>query len=164
MLFDINDGVFLSYLRLSKIVLVNIAILDETGELDTRHKSNLKKIARLVLKELGVPKDSELSISFIDDARMRELNRTYRQLDRTTDVLSFPQNEGPDFTLLGDITISLDTAKRHSKSYGVTLHEELKKLIIHGSLHLLGHDHMKKKETQIMREKEKELSLIVKEL
>ena len=164
MLFDINDGVFLSYLRPSKIVVVNIAILDETGELDRKHKSRIKKIAQLVLKELGVPRDSELSISFVGDVRMRELNLTYRQIDRTTDVLSFPQNEGPDFTLLGDIIISLDTAKRHSKSYGVTLHEELKKLIIHGALHLLGHDHKKKKETRIMREKEKELSLIVKEL
>ncbi len=155
---------FLRLLRLSKIVSVNIAILDETTELDRKDKSNLKKIAKLVLKELGVPKDSELSISFTDDIKMRELNYTYRQIDRTTDVLSFPQSEGPDFTLLGDIIISLDTARRHSKSYGVTLHEELKKLIIHGILHLLGHDHKKKKETEIMREKEKELSLIVKEL
>lgn len=143
---------------------MKIAILDETGELSTKTKSDLKKIARLVLKELGVPKESELSITFIDDAHMRELNRSYRQIDRTTDVLSFPQSEGPDFTLLGDILISTDTAERHSKSYGVTLHEELKKLIIHGILHLLGHDHKKKKETEIMREKEKELSLLVKDL
>ena len=95
---------------------------------------------------------------------MRELNRNYRNIDRTTDVLSFPQGEGPDLTLLGDIVISLDTASRHSESYGVTLHEELKKLIIHGILHLLGHDHKKKKETQIMREKEMQLSLLVEDL
>jgi len=148
---------------MSKIVFVNIAILDETGELNRKDKSNLKKIARLVLKELGVPGDSELSISFTDDVKMRELNLSYRQIDRTTDVLSFPQDEGPDFTLLGDIIISLDTARRQREYYGVTLHEELKKLIIHGILHLLGHDHKKKKETQKMREKEKELSLIVNE-
>jgi len=105
-----------------------------------------------------------LSISFIDDTKMRELNLSYRSIDRTTDVLSFPQNEGPDFTILGDIIISLETARRHSKSYGITLQEELKKLIIHGILHLLGHDHKKKKETQIMREREKELFLIVTDL
>ena len=143
---------------------MNIAILDETGEIKSDYKKSLKKIARLVLKELDVPKDSELSITFTDDIKMRELNCSYRQIDRTTDVLSFPQSEGPDFTLLGDIIISIDTAQRHSKSYGFTLHEELKKLIIHGILHLLGHDHKKKKETHIMREKEKELSLIVKDL
>jgi len=143
---------------------MNVAILDEAGEFDCKYKSGINKIARRVLKELGVPGNAELSISFIDDVKMRELNRTYRQIDRTTDVLSFPQDGGSDFTLLGDVIISLDTARRHSKSYGVTLHEELKKLIIHGVLHLLGHDHKKKKETQIMRDKEKELSLIVKEL
>jgi len=143
---------------------MNIEILDETGELETKYKSTLKRIARVLLKELQLPKDSELCISFIDDIKMRELNQAYRQIDRTTDVLSFPQSEGPDFTLLGDIVISIQTAQRHSKAYGVTLHEELKKLIIHGTLHLLGHDHKKKKETQIMREKEEELSLIVKDL
>ena len=142
---------------------MKIGILDETGELDSKTKSRIKKIAHLVLKEQDVPGDCELSITFIDDTQMRELNRTYRKIDRTTDVLSFPQSEGPDFTILGDIIISLDTAERHSKSYGVTLHEELKKLIVHGILHLLGHDHKKKKETEIMREREKELSLLIKD-
>ncbi len=143
---------------------MKIGILDETSGLDSKTKSSIKKIARLVLKEQDVPGDCELSITFIDDAQMRELNRTYRKIDRTTDVLSFPQSEWPDFTILGDIIISLDTAERHSKSYGVSLHEELKKLIVHGILHLLGHDHKKKKETEIMREREKELSLLIKDL
>ena len=96
--------------------------------------------------------------------QMRELNRTYRGIDRTTDVLSFPQSEGPDFSILGDIIISVDTARRNAKTHGITLKMELKKLIIHGILHLLGYDHKKKKETQIMREKEKELSRLVKDL
>ena len=143
---------------------MRIGLLDETSELDTKTKSTLKKIARLVLKEMSVPKDSELSITFIEDTQMRELNRNYRKIDRTTDVLSFPQGEGPDFTILGDIVISIDTAQRHANKYGVTLHEELKKLLIHGILHLLGHDHKKKKETQIMREKEKELMTLVQDL
>jgi len=96
---------------------------------------------------------------------MRELNRSYRNIDRTTDVLSFAQGEGgPGYTLLGDVVISLDTAGRHSESYGNTLHEEIKKLIVHGILHLLGHDHKKKKDTQIMREKEAELLSGVKDL
>ena len=143
---------------------MKIGLIDQTRELDSKTKSAIKKIARIVLKELKVQKDTELSISFIDDVQMRELNRTYRNINRTTDVLSFPQREGPDFTLLGDIIISINTARRHADSYGVTFQEELKKLIIHGILHLLGHDHKKKKETQIMREKEKELAIIVKDL
>ena len=149
---------------MSKLVCVNIDILDETGGLEAKYTETLRKIARLVLKELRLPKDSELGITFIGDSQMRELNRKYRGIERTTDVLSFPQNEGPDFTILGDIVISIETAERHSKTYGVTLHEELKKLIIHGTLHLIGHDHKKKKETEIMRDKESELGLIVKDL
>ena len=143
---------------------MKIALLDDLRELDSAHKSALKKAARVVLKEHRVPSQSELSITIINDPQMRELNRTYRNIGRTTDVLSFPQDEGPDFTLLGDVVISIDTARRQSDSYGVTLHEELKKLIIHGILHLLGYDHKKKKEAEIMREKERELTLLVRDL
>lgn len=95
---------------------------------------------------------------------MRELNRIWRNIDRTTDVLSFPQEGGPDYSLLGDIVISLDTAKRQSKSYGNTVHEEIKKLLIHGILHLLGYDHEKKKEKDIMREQETNFMLLTKDL
>ncbi|NIS09445.1 MAG: rRNA maturation RNase YbeY, partial [Candidatus Dadabacteria bacterium] len=83
-------------------------------------------------------------------------NKTYRNINRATDVLSFPQ-DGPDFSILGDILISVDTAKRHADKYGNSLEYEIKKLLVHGILHLLGYDHKKKKETMIMREKEKEL-------
>ncbi len=85
-------------------------------------------------------------------------------MDRTTDALTFPQGEGPGHTLLGDIIISLDTARRHSVSYGNTPEEEIKKLIVHGILHLLGHDHKKKKEKEAMRQKENELLTVLKEL
>ncbi len=148
----------------SKIRCMKIAIVDETEEIDSRYKSRLRKLANTVLENTDAPAKSELCISFIDDGRMRELNRTYRNIDRTTDVLSFPQGEGPGYTLLGDIVISLDTARRHSVSYGNTEHEEIKKLIVHGILHLLGYDHKKKKETEVMREKEKELLSVVEDL
>ena len=143
----------------SKIERMNVEVLDETGVIETGYKSVLKKIAKSVLKNLDAPGKSALCISFINDGRMRELNRTYRNIDRTTDVLSFPQGEGPGYTLLGDIVISLDTAKRHATSYGITTQEEIKILIVHGILHLLGYNHKKKKETEEMREKEKELLL-----
>jgi len=138
---------------------MQIAILDETRELESGFKASLKKIARTVLKSLDAPKNSELSISFIGDDKMRELNRTYRNIDRTTDVLSFPQGEEPDMTLLGDIIISLSTAERNSRRYGITREEEIKKLIVHGILHIFGYDHKKKKERDEMREKEKEILL-----
>ena len=81
---------------------------------------------------------------------MRILNREYRGVDRTTDVLSFPQTA--DFSIhdsrftihdyvLGDIVISLPKANRQAMEYGTTLNEELKRLLIHGLLHLIGYDH-----------------------
>jgi len=143
---------------------MKISISDETGLLGAAYKSALRKVASAVLRGMGLPSSAELSLSFIDDLSMRELNRQWRNIDRATDVLSFPQEGGPDFTLLGDIVISLETAERQSVRYGNTLHEEIKKLIVHGTLHLLGHDHKKKKEKEIMREEESRLMLLIKEL
>lgn len=145
-------------------MIVKISISDETGGLEAAYKKRLRKIAGAVLKHLGLPSGTELSLSFINDGRMRELNREWREIDRTTDVLSFPQGGGPDFTLLGDIVISIDTAKRHSIKYENTLHDEIKKLIVHGTLHLLGYDHKKKREKELMREKESRLMSSIKEL
>ncbi|MEW6145747.1 MAG: rRNA maturation RNase YbeY [Thermodesulfobacteriota bacterium] len=142
---------------------MKISISDETGGLGGAYKTRLRKIAGAVLEDMGLPSGTELSLSFINDGRMRELNRDWRNIDRTTDVLSFPQEGGPDYTILGDIVISLDTAERHSIKYGGTLHDELKKLIVHGVLHLLGYDHKKKREKEIMREMESLLLSSVKD-
>jgi len=84
---------------------------------------------------------------------MRALNRRHRGVDRTTDVLSFPQLEGFPFSpgtgtelMLGDIVINLHKAERQAKEYGVSFYDELKRLLIHGLLHLLGYDHEQGKE------------------
>jgi probable rRNA maturation factor len=142
---------------------MKISVSDETGGLGGASRTRLSKVAGRVLRQMGLPSGSELSLSFIDDRRMRELNRDWRNINRATDVLSFPQEGGPDYTILGDIVISLDTAERHSVRYGCTLHDELKKLIVHGVLHLLGYDHKKKKEKEIMREMESRLLSSVKD-
>lgn len=136
---------------------MNIAILDETAEISAGFKREIRKKSLKVLKALGAPKDSELSVTFIDDLKMRELNRDYRNIDRTTDVLSFPQEEGPGEILLGDIVISIQTSLRNSRRYGIEHEEEIIKLLVHGILHLFGYDHKKKKERDRMREKEKAL-------
>ena len=87
----------------------------------------------------------ELSILLVDDSAIQELNRQYRHKDSATDVLSFPQNEGdnsyghPD--ILGDVVISMETAARQALEHGLSLEQELGLLLIHGVLHLLGHDH-----------------------
>jgi len=135
---------------------MKITILDENNFFDKDEKKNIRSTVLKILTMLVQPKDSEICISFVDDETIRELNNSYRNINRATDVLSFPQ-DGPDFSILGDIVISVDTAKRHAVRYENTYEFEIKKLIVHGILHLLGFDHKKKKETIVMREKEKQL-------
>ncbi len=112
--------------------------------------------------ELHAKADNEVSVSLVDDEYIHRLNRHYRGVDRPTDVLSFAFDEGeeiPDIEgedhLLGDIIISIDTAKRQAEEYGHTFERELAFLAVHGTLHLLGYDHMEEEETKIMRAEEK---------
>ncbi len=87
---------------------------------------------------------SEVSLSIVDDREMHELNLRYRNVDRTTDVLSFPLEEerpkGP--CLLGDIVVSAPKARQQAEEYGHSLLREMSFLVVHGTLHLLGYDHM----------------------
>ena len=102
--------------------------------------------------------DCELSLLLTDDVKIQELNRTYRDLDKATDVLSFPQdedavNEAGD-TLLGDVVISVETAARQAKEHHLSFNEELILLAIHGILHLLGYDHERSpQDARIMQDK-----------
>lgn len=101
---------------------------------------------------------TELSILFVNDKIIREMNRSYRGKDKTTDVLSFPQmsfnNSGNETVvvapeqppLLGDIVINTYQAARQAEVYGVSLQSEIIRLLTHGFLHLLGYDHEKGKE------------------
>ncbi|SDZ19964.1 probable rRNA maturation factor [Proteiniborus ethanoligenes] len=112
----------------------------------------------LILENKGT--DYEISVSFVDDENIRELNRDYRGVDRATDVLSFPLDEDEfqipeDNILLGDIVISVETAKRQSEEYGHSLEREIAYLTAHSMFHLFGYDHMDEKDKKIMRDKEK---------
>ncbi len=110
--------------------------------------------------------DSELSVLLCDDAQIHELNREHRGKDKPTDVLSFPQAEfsaplsplpGHMLTLLGDVVISLDTAQRQADSRGRTLEEEVRFLLAHGVLHLVGYDHLNPDDKRIMTNKTRQL-------
>ena len=130
-----------------------IDILDENNFISKKNISNIKKKVKEILKYLNLSNKSEICISFVDDKTMRGLNKQYRNIDKATDVLSFTQ----DGDLLGDVIISLETAKRHAVIYNTTADNEIKRLLIHGVLHLLGYDHKRKKEREIMTGKETEL-------
>jgi probable rRNA maturation factor len=101
----------------------------------------LSKIAHRALEVLGLNR-AELSIVLVSDAQIRRLNKLYRNKDKPTDVLSFPIGEKVNgWLILGDIVISVDTAKRQAQELGYSLEEELKRLLVHGLVHLLGYDH-----------------------
>ena len=117
----------------------------------------LRLTAQKLLRASGYP-DAVLSITLVGDVRMRRLNREYRQADRPTDVLSFPLHDRAQSKVLGDVVISVDTAKRQAAGYDAPLQRELERLLIHGILHLLGHDHHRRGERQRMEREERRLA------
>ncbi len=107
-------------------------------------------------------RDSALSLSLVGDEAMRALNREYRGRDTPTDVLSFPLDDSRDPAvperLLGDVVISVDTARRQAAGYDAPLQRELYRLLIHGVLHLKGHDHVERAERRVMEREERRLA------
>ena len=121
----------------------------------------LKRVTRNILEATGESK-SELSLELVGNHRIQRLNRHYRNQDRPTDVLAFPLGGPPGRypRLLGDVVISLPMAKAQAAQFRCSVDEELVRLVIHGTLHLLGYDHelgeqearrMKRKERAILR-------------
>lgn len=120
----------------------------------------LNDVVKKSLQEIGVDENAELSLVFVDDVYIAELNKQYRGIDKPTDVLSFAMREGQampgdeDELMLGDIVISLETSVRQAQEYGHDFTREVSYLTVHGVLHLLGYDHEVETERQLMREKE----------
>ncbi len=104
---------------------------------------------------------SELSVALVDDAEMAELNGRFRGRRRATDVLSFSLLEGEHSerggALLGDVVIGLETAARQARRAGRSLDDELARLLVHGVLHLVGHDHERPAERRAMQAEERRL-------
>ena len=107
---------------------------------------------------LNLSFDPVVSVSFIDNKEIHQINKEYRKIDRPTDVISFAFLDNEDRekeynsgmpVILGDIYISLDKAKEQAEEYGHSMKRELCFLFVHGLLHLLGYDHMKKEDEEI---------------
>ncbi len=135
----------------------NVMVLDCAGRSRTIAVF-LRRALLKALEELRV-RDADVSLALISDTRMRGLNRTYRRIDRTTDVLSFEQSAviPSGRRLLGDILISAPTARRQARQASRKIREEFAELAVHGLLHLLGHDHARRKETETMFALQKKL-------
>ena len=104
----------------------------------------LERATRAALKHQAASSATELTIVLTDDARLKELNRDYLGIDAPTDVLSFPASETDPETgarYIGDILISIPRAQSQAAAAGHPLESEVQLLVVHGVLHLLGHDH-----------------------
>lgn len=109
------------------------------------------------LRRLGL-REVRLSVRLCGDAAIRRLNARHRGHDEATDVLSFPAAEAPGRPrLLGDLVVSLPTARRRARALGVPFEDELRLYLAHGLLHLLGHDHHRSAEARRMARAEREL-------
>ena len=131
--------------------------IDETLEtaeaLAGLDQAGLERAALQVLQQVGADASAETTIVLTDDAQLHSLNRQFLGIDAPTDVLSFPGGEtDPDSQALylGDVIISLSRAQAQAAAGGYALQDELQLLIVHGMLHLLGHDHAEEEEKAIM--------------
>lgn len=118
----------------------------------------LRRRARQILRALD-RSDAELSVALVDDETIEALNARYRDRRRPTDVLSFSLLDGVHSerrgALLGDVVIGLETAQRQARRGRRSLEDEVVRLLIHGVLHLLGHDHERPDEASAMRSEER---------
>ncbi|MGL4606964.1 MAG: rRNA maturation RNase YbeY [Eubacteriaceae bacterium] len=129
----------------------------------------LEKIEEMMTKTLfheNIYFECEISYSFVTPEEIKSLNKTYRKIDKATDVLSFPMiddfeglknREQINPLLLGDVVISIQQAQIQADEYGQDLSREICYLTVHSILHLLGYDHMEENEKKKMREVEKEI-------
>lgn len=144
-----------------------IDFLDETEKVDESHIQLVEDLLQHAAKILNIVDDSEVSVTFVTNDKIQEINRDYRGKDQPTDVISFALEElgegeveivGEDIPrILGDIIISIDRAKEQAEEYGHSFERELGFLAVHGLLHLLGYDHMTEEDEKVMFSKQEEI-------
>ncbi len=137
---------------------VVLAEASKGGPGAARHARRLSRLAVTFFETLKLP-PSELSLTLVRDPAIRKLKQQYFGIDAATDVLSFPAGDSPAPGLrpLGDIVISVDTARRAAREFHTTLELELARYLAHGVLHLLGHDHQTPPEARKMERLERTL-------
>lgn len=144
-----------------------IDVIDETNELNEAEVKQIQELLQCAAKLEKIEEEAEISVTIVDNARIQEINREYRNKDLPTDVISFALEEigegeieinGLDMPpVLGDIIISLSKAKEQAVSYGHTFERELGFLCVHGFLHLLGYDHLNSEDEKKMFSRQEEI-------
>ncbi|MCM3571927.1 rRNA maturation RNase YbeY [Mesobacillus subterraneus] len=146
---------------------LDIDFLDEINELSEHEINEIEKLLNYTAKKENVQEGSELSVTFVSNERIQEINREYRDKDRPTDVISFALEEMGEGELeivgegiprvLGDIIISIPKAREQAEEYNHSFMRELGFLAVHGLLHLLGYDHMNEQDEKQMFDRQKEI-------
>lgn len=147
--------------------MLSIDFIDEMNIVKDEEVDLIQGILQFAAKAEGIEEECEVSVTFVDNEAIREINREYRGKDAPTDVISFAMEEmgedeiaiiGGDTTrVLGDLIISIDRAKEQAEEYGHSFDRELGFLALHGFLHLLGYDHIEKEDEIVMFSKQKEI-------
>lgn len=136
---------------------------DEMKLCKDNYEQQFTAIIEATLQYLKINDDVELSCIIVDDERIHEMNRDYREIDRSTDVISFALEDNDQFYVegmprsLGDIFISYDHAQLQAEEYGHSIQREMCFLFTHGLLHLLGYDHMNEADEKVMFTLQKEI-------
>lgn len=151
--------------------MIEIDMFDETNTVAESHTKLVEDVIQFAATFLELPLNTELSITFVDNERIREINREYRHKDQATDVISFALNDESDDDMpinleslgdafpynLGDIIISVDKTAEQAESFQHSFERELGFLALHGFLHLNGYDHMDPEEEKEMFGLQKEI-------
>ncbi|GLB58245.1 rRNA maturation RNase YbeY [Cytobacillus sp. NCCP-133] len=146
---------------------LNVDFFDETNELKENAIAQIEELINFAAAKEGVEPESEVSITFVTNDRIREINREYRDKDQPTDVISFAMEEmgegevelvGADMPrVLGDIIISVAKAVEQAEEYRHSFMRELGFLAVHGFLHLLGYDHENAEDEKKMFSRQKDI-------
>ena len=151
---------------------MDITFIDETTKVTEDKIAEIDELLQFAADYLKLPKDTEMSVTFMDNAAIQVINRDYRGKDAPTDVISFAiEDEGEDEVpiifdeeddfemprLLGDIMISIERAAEQAEEYGHSYDRELGFLAVHGFLHINGYDHMTPEDEQEMFSLQKEI-------
>lgn len=150
---------------------MDITFIDEASLITEKKQHEIEELLQYAATYLKLPETAEMSVTFMNNQEIQEINRIYREKDTPTDVISFALEEAGDdefdiifdeveFDLprnLGDIMISVERAQEQAEEYGHTLDRELGFLALHGFLHINGYDHMTPEDEQEMFGLQKEI-------
>ncbi|WP_053364138.1 rRNA maturation RNase YbeY [Bacillus sp. FJAT-27251] len=146
---------------------LEIDLFDEVEELGEHEMTEIQKLLNFAAQKEGVEAGSEVSVTFVSNERIHEINLEYRKIDRPTDVISFALEEEGEGELtvtgaqiprvLGDIIISVAKAREQAKEYNHSFMRELGFLAVHGFLHLLGYDHETEEDEKAMFSRQREI-------